>query len=152
VGVGVGVGVVPLAAGAVDCESLGLGVAVGDGLVEGDVVSEGEMVVDDDAVVSWEAFARTTFLGTTAQGEVAVAVELVAPTGTARAWSTAPNIRKVSAVSAPSAAGLMISGLTRATSLRSASWQDRPRCPGSSQYSRSGLMLVGGLRLTPKVH
>lgn len=111
---------------------------------------------DGETVMELMALARITVVGMVAQ-VVLEDVMALATAPVAIAGLKAPNARKPSAPSAPSAAGpmtadLMIGGLTRATSFRSASRQDRPCCPGSSQYSRSRAMLVRGSRLTPKVH
>jgi hypothetical protein len=148
VGVGVAVGVtVGVAVGVT--VGLALGVEVSVGLVDGDgvdVLGSGDGVVlgeelpdvsdgdalagaDDELTFAVEP-ASMTLVGSVAQVDVVVPADVEA-TVDARLASTpsAPNVpkpRKANAVSAPRAAGLMISGLTRATSFRSASWQDKP--------------------------
>jgi hypothetical protein len=102
-----------LGAGGVD-ESEGLGVVeglvVGDGLPD-DVVPEAEAFADvEAAVVRLFLVASTTFFGTV-EHVVLVAVPAATLALAARAWPNMPNARKAIAVSAPSAAGLMISGL-----------------------------------------
>lgn len=135
VGVGVGVGVgVAVGVGAAVEAAPGLD-GLGDGLPD-EVVPEGEV---DAALVSVAALASTTFVGTVAQLAadvvLAIAPESRGAVVTPSARPSVPSPRKASAVSAPIAAGLMISGLTRATPLRLASCPDRHCCPGSPQYS-----------------
>ncbi len=92
----------------------------------------------------------TTFLGADVQTVVAevVAAAVVPPAGamamsTPRAWPNMPDPRKANTVSAPSAAGLTISALTRGTSLLSASWQDRPCRPYRTTILVVGLNALG---------
>jgi hypothetical protein len=152
VGVGVGVGLVVdaglLDGGGVDdpdCDAVGLadGLVLGDELSDGDDVSDGEALADVLSVMA--AFrtpagalaASTTVVGTVAHvaEDVVLATMLAMLASTSRVRQNVPYARKAKAPSAPNAAGLMISGLTRATSLRSASRQDGPCCPGTSHYS-----------------
>jgi hypothetical protein len=99
--------------GVVVVDGVGVGGVVVDGVGVGGVVVGG-VVVDGVGVGD----------GTSAQvAEVvlAIAAESLAAVVSPSARPSVPNPRKASAVSAPIAAGLMISGLTRATPLRSAS-------------------------------
>jgi hypothetical protein len=138
--------------------ALGLTVVLGDEVSdgEGELVSEGIRLADVAAVVpaGFLAWASTIFFGTSAQFALEDVPATVAATlaFAPRASPNVPTATKANTASAPSAAGLMISGLTRATLAPIAVWQNRPCCPGYLPYSWQGPMLMGGSLSTPKVH